>query len=268
MKQKTGFVRGIWGCYNIKTDNKLYTRKSKVDKDIKLSLLNPYEPKYKVYIFGSENFKSMTDLGYDCVLLDKKPFVWDMEKEQYRHKLEIWRAGSMDFDEIVFADWDCIPLHKIPDNFWEIFGKGEKIQASIFQYRQSRCNFRPGDTRKVSSAAFVYIRGEDVSNGIIKTWEDIGKPLKEEYALSKYIDDLSCGWKGIEYYKKYEPIFHNIFWHYDAEYYRLKKDPIYCHFNTHRISYFIGEGNKDKIKSRLDAEYKIERERQLKCYKN
>jgi hypothetical protein len=264
MKKQSGFIRGIWGG-RLDKQTHWFNRKTKVDKDVQLSLLNPYEPKYHLYIFGDDNFKQMCDLGYDCTLIDKKPIVWDMEKEQYRHKIEIWKCGLMDFEEVVFADFDCVPLKKLPDDFWRVLGSGEKIQASLFQYRKSRLFFRPNDTRKVSAATFVYMRGSDVADGIIKTWEKMGRPCKEEYALSKYIDDLDGGWKGLENYKKYEPRYHNTFWYYDKEYYLKFKDPIYCHFNTHRISYFIGD--KKNIKDRLGKEYQMEVERQRKCYK-
>jgi hypothetical protein len=266
MNKTFAFIKGIWGIYSNK--NHFYTRKTKVDKDVQLSLLNPYAPVYRVYVFGEDNFKAMIDLGFDCLMVDKKPFVWDMETTQYRHKLEVFKCGLSEFDEVVFTDWDCIPLQPIPKDFWRVLGAGEKIQASNFQYKKSRCSFRPGDTRKVSAATFVYMREKEIGDGIIKTWEDMGMPLKEELALSKYIDDLGGGWKGIENYKKYEPRYHNTFWYYDKDFYVNHKDPIFCHFNTHRITFFIGDKNKDHVKSRLDNEYLSEAERQRKCYKN
>ena len=267
MKSKCGFIRGVWGVYNV-PNNKLYARKTKVDNDIQFSLLNPYEPKWKIYAFGEDNHKKMVDLGYDSVLIDKRPFVWDMEKEQYRHKLEFWRCGLQDFEEVVFCDFDCIPLKQLPIDFWQVLGEGEKIQASLFQYTKKRCFWRVGDSRKVSAATFVYLRGKEIADGIIKTWEGMGRPLKEELALSKYIDDLDGGWQGKEHYKKYEPRYHNTFWYWDKEYFINHKDPIFCHFNTHRISYFMGDKNVGGIRLRLAAEYKAELERQSKGYKN
>jgi len=242
---KSSFVYGLWGIYSKK--NNFWSRLSKCDNDIKLFKLNPYSPKAVVYIFGEDNFKRMTDLGFDCRLVDKRPYVWDMETEQYRHKMEIWKCGTQDFDEISFLDWDCIAFKTIPENFWSIIRYGEPIKASIWMYRQKRVN-RPGDQRKVSSASFVYIRGKEHMDAMIKLWEETGRPLKEEYTLTLYIDNMSGGWKGIENYKKHDVPFYQM-----TPCYSDKKDLIFGHYNHRVVSHLLGDGKDVKlIKARID----------------
>jgi hypothetical protein len=260
---KRAFIRGIWGIYDIdKTLGRPYSRRTKIDNDIRLAKLNPYAPPCKVYIFGEDNFKIMTDKGFDTVLIDKKPICWDMVKEQYRHKIEIWKAGLQDFDEVVFLDWDCVPCASIPSDFWDVLSGGQKIKTTIFQYVKKRIFTRVGDERKLSSSTFVYIRGKEVVDEIIKTWERIGRPWQEEVALSQYIDDLNGGWKGIEDYRiKFEQPYHTLFYWYIPEYYRdvVAKNSIFYHLNCHKVFRLLGDGDVGRIKQRLDEWQQAER---------
>jgi len=256
-KIKQGFVRGVWGIYD--KDNKLgrpYSRRTKIDNDIELTSLNPYAPKCKVYVFGEDNFKFLTDKGWDTVLIDKRPIVWDMVKEQYRHKIEIWRAGLQEFNEIVFLDWDCVPTREIPTYFWEKLSVGMPIKATIYMYKLKRVIFRIGNERKVSASTFVYINGLEHCENIIKTWEEIGRPWQEEIALSKYIDILNGGnWLGIDdYLKKFEPEFHTLYNWYPSDYVKnvMYKENIFYHLNCHVVAGLLGNGNKDEVKHRID----------------
>ncbi len=256
-KQKSGFIRGVWGIYDVGGKlGKPYSRRTKIDNDITLAKLNPYAPKCKVYIFGEDNFKILTDKGFDTVLIDKKPICWDMLKEQYRHKIEIWKAGLQDFEEIVFLDWDCVPCAPIPNDFWQVLGSGAKVRTTLYQYVLQRALFRSPDARKLSASTFVYIRGEEVVEGIIKTWEDMGKPWQEEVALSKYIDNLNGGWKGIKDYSvKFEQPYHTLFFGYPSEYLKevVAKNNIFYHLNYKQVIYLLADGKPNNIKARLDV---------------
>lgn len=240
------FIHALWGVYSNK--NKLWGRLSKCDNDIKLFKLNPYSPKTVVYIYGEDNFKRMTDLGFDCRLLDKKPYIWDMETEQYRHKMEAWRAGSQEFDAITFLDWDTISFRPIPDDYWTVMNEGESIKTPIYQYHKKRVNRPPNDFRKVSTASFLYIRGKEHMDAMIKVWEDMGKPLKEEYALTLYIDNMSGGWKGLDNYRKYDPIYYTMTPELYADKDRSKL--IFGHHNFKVVNTLIGNGLN--VKERID----------------
>lgn len=265
---KKAFVRGIWGVYDIdKTLGRWYSRRTKIDNDIRLAKINSYAPKCKVYVFGEDNCKKIIDMGFDAVMVDKKPFCWDMEKEQYRHKIEVWKCGLQEFDEIVFLDWDCVPCAPIPNDFWDVLGSGEKIRATIFMYKLKRVFFRNNDARKVSSSTFVYMREKETAEELIKVWEKIGRPWQEEIALSKYMDELNGGWKGIDDYRqKYEQPYHTLFYHYGADYIQnvMMKHNIFYHLNCHKVMSLLGDGNPDNIKKRLD-DWQI---REMNAYQN
>lgn len=253
------FIRGVWGVYDKnKTLGRPYSRRTKIDNDIKLAKLNPYAPPCRVYVFGEDNFKMISDMGFDAVMADKRPICWDMVKEQYRHKIEIWKCGLQEFDEVVFLDWDCVPLAPIPNNFWDVLGKGNKIQATIFMYTLRRVFFRDNDARKVSASTFVYMRGKEIAEDIIKVWEKIGRPWQEEVALSKYIDETNGGWKGIEDYKmKFEPPYHTLFFHYGSDYVKdvMLPNNIFFHLNCHKVLDILGNGDLNSIKSKIQAWY-------------
>ena len=241
----SSFIHGLWGIYS--TKNHWWTRLSKCEKDINFHLLNPYRAKTTVYIFGEENYKRTSDLGLTCKLIDKKPIVWDMEKEQYRHKMEIWKAGLEDFDSVVFLDWDCIPLKPIPTDFWDVMNQGEPIKTPIYMYHRKHVNRPPNDNRKVSSASFVYIRGKEHADGMIKLWEESGRPWKEEVILSHYIDILSGEWKGVDNYRKHDPIFYQMSTIYPD---KDKSKLVFGHYNHHVIRQLTGNGKG--VKERVD----------------
>jgi hypothetical protein len=251
------FIRGVWGIYDKDGSlGKPYSRRTKIDNDIALAKLNPYESKFRVYIFGEENYKRVTDMGYDTVLIDKKPICWDMKKEQYRHKIEIWKYGLMDFDQVVFLDWDCVPVQPIPKNFWDILEKGPKIQATLYMYRLRRLSSRTHDERKLSASTFVYMREKNISEEIIKVWESMGRPWQEEVALSQYIDNLDGGWKGIENYKKYEPAgFHSLFHLYKDFSFLKERLPIFYHLNHRIVSSILSGKTTEGIKKILNDFY-------------
>jgi hypothetical protein len=271
MQKKVSFVRGIWGVYDNGSMGKAYSRRRKIDNDILLAKLNPYAPKCKVYVFGEDNFKYIKDMGFDAVLIDKKPICWDMVKEQYRHKIEIWKAGLQENDEIVFLDWDCVPCAPIPSDLWNVLGESGNIKTTIYMYRLKRLHTRKGDERKLSSSTFVYIKGKEIVDGIIQTWERIGRPWQEEVALSQYIDDMNGGWKGIEDYRiKFEQPYHILYWHYSPEIYKdvYAKNSIFYHLNHNKVSWLLGNKDVNGIKQRLDIWQKNSINNLLTLYNN
>lgn len=204
---KRSFVRTLWGIYD--NTRRFYQRRSKMDNDIKLLLNSQYNHQWRTYVFGEDNLKFLQDNGVkDCVLVDKKPYVWDMDTQQFRHKLEAFRCGMQDFDEIVFLDWDCQPERDLPNDFWETLRRKNSLQAIIRMYARKKAYWRKSDQRKVPCASFVYINEKSIADDLIKTWEDMGSPMSEEVPMAKYMDDKIGGWKGIDaYWDIYEPDF-------------------------------------------------------------
>jgi hypothetical protein len=205
---KRGFIRTLWGIKN-RTERRL-KRRDKMDGDIKFLSLNKYDKTDMVYVFGEDNYKYLVDLGFKCRLLTKEPCAWDMEKEQYRHKLEVFYRASLDFEEFIFLDWDCMPIKELPLDFWEGFYKKQTFQAALSQYKRPRINFRETEKRKVPCASFVYIRDKHIPKELISLWEksDNNDRMFEENIMARYTDNFTGGWKGIEvYWDLFEPIY-------------------------------------------------------------
>lgn len=204
---KRGFVRTLWGIYD--NTRRFYMRRAKMDNDIRLLLKNPNNTPWRTYVFGEDNLKFLSDLGVqDLVLVDKRPYIWDMDTQQFRHKLEAFKCGMQDFDEMVFLDWDCQPEKPLPADFWDVLGKKEPIQAIIRSYRKKKVFWRNEDWRKIPCASFVYIREKGIAEALIKTWEEMGGPMSEETPMAKFMDERLGGWKGVDFYwDHYEPDF-------------------------------------------------------------
>jgi len=203
-----GFVRVLWGVYQ---DDRWHRHRIWLDNQLRYLKLNSFDRPFTALVFGEENFKQLVDMGFNCRLVDKRPVVWDMEKEQFRHKLEALKIGMQLFDEMVFLDWDTQPIQPLPDNFWQRFYEKDDIQISLRWYFRRRITWRTEDARKVPCAAFIYMRNKNIPGELIKIWEELGRPWTEEQVLMKYIDNRMDGWKGEkEYLRRFEPIFFNL----------------------------------------------------------
>jgi hypothetical protein len=250
---KYTFAHVVWGIYPKETgyeDTHWFQRRTKIDNDVRLYQRNPYTPKSVEFIYGEENYKRMVDLGFDCRLVDKRPIAFNMETEQYAHKLFGWQYALQEFDACVFLDFDCIACQPIPSDFWDVINEGEPVKAALYIYHLRRVNRPPNDYRKVSSATMVYLRGKEHADGIIQKWLDMGKPWKEEYPLSTYIDGLGGGWKGVENYKKYDLPHHVLSDIKELNSLKKQSDITFVHINHNVTSRLLSSVD---IKSELET---------------
>ena len=192
-------MRGLWGIYDHE-GRRFYQRRAKQDNDVKMIKLNENAATHITYVFGKDNAKYLEDQGFETRLIDKRPIVWDMDTEQFRHKLEVLHQGLQEFDEIVFLDWDCTECKPLPDDFWERLEKKDTIQAVLRQYKHIKTRWRNIDRRKMPEASFVYIRDKHVGKDLNELWEKMGRPWSEELVIAKYIDTINGGWKGLDHY--------------------------------------------------------------------
>jgi len=206
-KIKRGFIRGLWGIYEHE-GRRYYKRRTKLDNDMKMIKLNKNAQEHVTYVFGEDNYKFLVDQGFDARLIDKRPVVWNMEKEQFRHKLEVLYQGLQEFDEIVFLDWDCTECKPLPPDFWERLAGKEPIQAVLRIYHKRKATWRDSNTRTIPEASFVYIREKKIGQELNDLWEKMHRPWSEEVVLAKYIDKMHDGWHGIEHYWEHnDPFF-------------------------------------------------------------
>ena len=176
--------------------------------DVSLSKLSPYSPKnITVYCFGEENFKYISDQGFECKLIEKHPYIWNMETEWWRHKIEVIKCGLDDGVPAIYLDWDCIATKKIPDDIWDKLSQKSFIQSHLKIYRQPRAYWRPVNKKFIVEGCFMYF-GKNVANDIIKIWDKSSDKYLDETVVAKYIDEINGGWKGEkDYCSKYEPYF-------------------------------------------------------------
>lgn len=208
---KRSFIRGLWGIYEHE-ERRMFKRRTKLDNDMRMVKLNQNadNENHVVYVFGEDNYKFLIDEGWDARMVDKRPIVWDMDNEQFRHKLEVLHQGMQEFDEIIFLDWDCTECRPLPDNFWDRLGEKAEIQAVLRQYRRRKAHWRNNNQcpRSIPEASFVYINDKQTTQNLNDLWEEMNRPWSEELVIARYIDNLSGGWKNLEHYwENYEPFF-------------------------------------------------------------
>jgi hypothetical protein len=249
---KRAFIRALWGTANKDHDKGWIApshRRVKMDKDIGLILKSPYSTPFITYVFGEDNLNYLKSLNVEnCVLINKQPFIYDLQKEFWRHKLDILKYAMENdgFDEIVYLDWDCLPTKKLDDKFWELLSKKRELQVNLQWYRRRKCLWRGKiDTRKVSNGGFIYIRDNKIPQKFIDTWDKMDPSMKfwDEVAISKFIDEMTGGWIGVD---KYLPEF-------EPDVCNLKKRSMFENKPLEDIYFihYIQSDNNDESKRRL-----------------
>jgi len=235
-----GFIRGLWGTLGL-FNNRWEARRTKIANDIKLVQSCKYDVTDMAYIFGEDNYKQLVDMGFKCKLVDKKPIVWDLTKENFRHKLEIFEQAAKDFDEYIFLDWDCVRTKELPLDFWEVMNKKSKIQASLSMYNKMKVFWRPKDWRKVPCASFVYFREKNIASEIIKVWETMTDKWSEEVSMAKYMDSLMPnGFNEADYKEMFEPDFFISPMQPPKMFLEpMVKNIVYTHFNCRAVTNFL-----------------------------
>ena len=259
---KRGFIRGLWGIYEHE-GRRLYKRRGKIDHDIRLCMHNKNNEPFRVYVFGEDNYKYLVDLGFDCKLVDKKPILWDMDTQQYRHKLEVFYQGLQEFDEVVFLDWDCQPIKPLPDNFWEVLGQKAPIQGALNIYHRRKAHWRKQDQRKVPCAEFIYLRGKEVGDDLVDLWENTGRPWSEEVVMARYIDNLvNDDTRALDldkYWELYEPDFFILNRGIFSPERVNSKNICFKHFHMKNVPSILKQINKKNLKGVLAEQFGYEK---------
>lgn len=237
------FIRTLWGIHDHQ-GRRLYKRRTKIDKDIELMKMAKYNKPFVTYVFGDDNYKFLVDNGFECVLVDKKPIVWDIDTQAFRHKLEALKCGIQQYNEIVLLDWDTFPIKPLPANFWGALRRKAPIQAILRIYARRKAYWRAKEGRQIPCASFVYLRSKEIAEGLIQTWEKMNRPLSEEIVMAKYMDEMMGGWEGVAKYEKlFEPDFFylpesKVLTSIDKQYYN-KKNFCFRHFNQNQVAYYL-----------------------------
>ena len=240
---KRGFIRVLWGDYSNQHDEGWVTpsgRRSKMDKEILLALENEHNPKFQVYVFGEKNYDCLLSLGVEkmgcnITLLNKEPWIYNPQTEFWRHKMDMldYAMHEDGYDEIIYLDWDCIPIKPIFTDLWDRLHKKTAIQANLMMYRRRKCLWRKTDWRKTSNGGFIYIGNREITKKLIEVWEGLPAEMKfwDEICISKLTDDIIGGWQGVNaYWENFEPDVCNLRKKSGSDEMAAKKDVCFMHY--------------------------------------
>ena len=209
---KRGIIRGLWGIYD--NSHRITRRRYRMDKDIaRIKSVMHKEQPFVVYVMGEDNYRMAAKEGFDCKLVEEKPFCFDLVKYQYRNKLEILKYAMEEdgYDELIYMDWDCVPTKRLPENFWDVLHQKEKFQACLQIYHRRKAHWRKKELRKVPNGGCIYIGDKAIVREAIRLWEVHNKQDNDEIAWAKLTDNMMGGWKGTEtFWKMFEIPFCNL----------------------------------------------------------
>ena len=208
---KNGFFRIVWGD----PWNKPAGGGGDVCLDLILLQHNEFEKNARVpiLVYGEENFKRLSDMGFLCFLIEKKNSVLPPERTLL-HKLLAWEFGMGIFDNAICLDIDCHQVSELPNDFWSIHEKKSILQIPLISYRRRYVMWRMTNKEIVPCCCYVYFRGREPTKMAFKALEnlksdpDVGEWFTDETVMARVIEDMDGGWHGTEEYAKlHEPDF-------------------------------------------------------------
>ncbi|MFA7219298.1 MAG: hypothetical protein WC119_02180 [Synergistaceae bacterium] len=245
---KRSFIRALWGIYEHK-ERRMYKRRTIQDNNMRILKKNKMAQPFVCYTFGEDNHKFLEDQGFNSVMIDKRPIVWDMDTKQFRHKLEVLKCGLQEFDEIIFLDWDCMAIRPLPNDMWDKLYEKEPIQAILRMYHRKKAIWRKNETRQIPEASWVYVRGAKIGDDLINAWHDMGEPWSEEIVIAKYIDDRMGGWNRDCYWEKYEPYIYTWANTRVCSPSLISQPPIFAHIAPNKVARICTRLNKSNRSS-------------------
>lgn len=117
--------------------------------DICLDLIllqhNELEQKIKtpILVYGTENFNRLTDMGFNCVIIEKKNSILPPENTLL-HKLLGWEIGMKMFDTAICLDIDCHQVRELPKEFWSIHARKSTLQIPPDRVSAPLCHVEEG----------------------------------------------------------------------------------------------------------------------------
>lgn len=218
------FIRGLWGELDGPRYNKIF-------KDVERAIEIDKNLDTVTYVMGQKNYDYLTSNGLNCVLLNKNPVGY--HKYMWRHKLDIYAAAMSDFNEIIYLDWDCNLINTIPPNFWNTLELKEPIQGCLYKWSSGKpCPWRK--EKYLINNGFLYFCDKSIPQDIIKLYDSLPHEHKwrknDEFVTSYYIDNLTGGWKGLDYWlQHYEP---TCCYYSKGIFKKSKVNPIFQHYKT------------------------------------
>lgn len=197
------FFRIMWGD----PWGKAGTADGTISADLHFLRTNELENKLKtpILVFGKDNFFRLTDMGFSCIIIDRKNSVLPPDANTLLHKVIAWDIAMDMFDAAVFLDIDCHQMRALPPDFWEICEKKASIQAPLIRYARRQ----PIQWRRhraiLPCGCYVYFRDKTSAELIVQAQEQLkndqpGSWFNDEPVIAKAIDNMDGGWNGVEAY--------------------------------------------------------------------
>lgn len=95
-----------------------------------------------VFVWGKNNYNKLTELGYRCILIDDEPYDYNYANNHtfisygsLTHKIKGLKIALEKFNEVLFLDWDCVPLKPLDEEFYKLIkSKNSPIQVPLYSY--------------------------------------------------------------------------------------------------------------------------------------
>jgi hypothetical protein len=195
---------------------------------------------FTYFTLGEDNHQYLLSKGFNSILVDKQPYLYDIAKYCYYNKLVLLQyALNLYKEPILYLDNDCVAKRPII-NLNNEFKPKSLVSGNLMVYNQLKCYWRTEAKRTIINGGFLYIENISVINGIIEQWHEIQKSEhpdpNDEIAIQKYLDNLHGGWIGLEKYKElYEP---TGICSLNTKGYWINKDSLFTHYLGVRRSRF------------------------------
>lgn len=196
-KRRSAFIYALWSDPNdcMRWKNKTFAF------DLQQAALHRLGSDVRIYCWGDRNRDEAAKLGIPAVLVDARENVWGSvyPGSMWRHKIEAWRMALQEYQEVVFLDLDIMQLQPVPSDFWTRLRAKSPFQANLLQYACRKAPWRSVDSRKVPSAAFVYLGHREVPETLARL-SDEHPTWTEEIVAAHYTDCLANGWQGVDHW--------------------------------------------------------------------
>jgi hypothetical protein len=169
------FIRGIFGDHEIAKWPKII-----VDAVTNVNGRH-HPPKIETYCYGKVNSSILNWLRVGYRVLSNDPVQqWEFAGEKrspsssgmaksrgmvnygvsiWRHKLEIIHTALQERKAVVWLDWDCWQIKKLPRVFWKWMHQGQPLQCSMLKFMKPKVPGREGAAACYSPhGAFIYCR--------------------------------------------------------------------------------------------------------------
>jgi len=124
-----------------------------------------------VYVWGTDNFEYLTNLGYTCELISEENYNFDLASDHtfydfksLNHKLFVLNLALQEWDEILFLDWDCKFVGELDNDFYRLLKEGSSLQIPLYTYPKKSLQWMIEKTNNTDINPFFIKLNEVIKN--------------------------------------------------------------------------------------------------------